>query len=87
MIDECLMKIRNDWRATGIAEEHYEYLSHLGDDLDAKIAEMGAAALLEHMETNWSNNLRVSDAEPLDAGADAQKQLEEIFLRVLGETS
>ncbi len=59
--DRPYFRLRRDWDE--IAGEEAEVFSLLADDLRAKAGEMGASALLDYLEQNASNALRVTDRE------------------------
>jgi len=60
-------RLRRDWEQ--IAEpEDAELLELLDRDLEARVAEMGAGSLLEHLEDTLSNVLRISGRETVLLG-------------------
>jgi len=65
--DRIEARLRRDWDE--IAEpEDAELLELVEHDLEAKVAEMGAALLLEHLEETLSNVLRIGDRETVLLG-------------------
>jgi phage repressor protein C with HTH and peptisase S24 domain len=60
--DRLYIKLRQDWTKVAEAEEA-EVLEHLADDLSAKSAEMGGAALLENLRDTLSNTLLITEPE------------------------
>src|SRR5689334_25111388 len=56
--DRLYLRLRRDWY--NVAPED-EILPLLQDDLEVKAREMGAEQLLEWLETNASNDIRVTD--------------------------
>jgi SOS-response transcriptional repressor LexA len=60
--DELHIKLRRDW-SEFVADEDAEVLRGLEYDLQGKAAEMGGQALLDWLEQNVSQTLRVTDRE------------------------
>jgi SOS-response transcriptional repressor LexA len=75
--DRLYARLRRDWAA--IAEdEDAEVLELLEDDLLAKAGEMGAAALVEFLESNASNLVRVTGREAVQL-ADFEARLNRLY--------
>ena len=53
------VRLRRDWEQ--LAPNEVEVLSELEDDLAGKASQLGAAALLAHLEDTLSNTLRLSE--------------------------
>lgn len=62
-LDRMWVRMRRDWDE--IAGEEAEVLEQLESDLAEKSREVGAARLLEWIESSWSNTVRVSERREL----------------------
>jgi SOS-response transcriptional repressor LexA len=71
------LRLRRDWDSIA-SDEDAEVLAELEDDLSLKANEMGGAALLEYLENNASNSLRVSDREAVSV-RDFDRTLGELY--------
>jgi len=60
--DRLYVRLRRDTEALGDEEER-EVFDVLADDLTAKAGELGAARLLEYLESTLSGTLRITDRE------------------------
>jgi hypothetical protein len=75
--DQLFMRFRSDWKR--IYEEDVEILHLLAEDLTAKIQELGALQMLEHLEDTLSNAILISERHELPPGADAKRELETLY--------
>lgn len=75
--DRLYQKLRRDWKSLAGGEDA-EVLELLEDDLAAKAGEMGGAALLQYLEQNASNLIRVSDREAIRL-ADFEARLNRLY--------
>ncbi len=75
--DRLHLRLRRDWSAIA-DEEDAEVLRLLEEDLNRKAAEMGGAALLEYLETNASNLIRVTARETVQL-ADFESRLNRLY--------
>jgi len=70
--DRLYLRLRRDW-ASIAEEEDAEVLELLEDDLRSKAGEIGGAALLNYLEENASNLVRVTGREAIQlAGFEAR---------------
>ena len=60
--DVLYLRLRRDWERIA-SEEDAEVLTELEEDLDSLSRERGGSAVLEYLEANASNSLRVTDRE------------------------
>lgn len=58
------VRLRRDWEKL-VEEDDREVWEVLQDDLNARLAEMGAEGLLTHLEDSLSGVLRISEREPV----------------------
>ena len=77
--DELYARVRRDWQEIA-DEEESEVLSLLEDDLLMKSREMGAEGLLEWLEGNASNSVRVSEREAVTV-EDFERALNRLYRR------
>ncbi len=75
--DALYVRLRRDWARLAGAED-VEVLAELEDDLHSLGQEEGAAAVLERLESDASNSLRVTDREAV-AVRDFDKKLSELY--------
>lgn len=68
---------RRDW-AEFAADEESEVLSLLPDDLERKARDMGGDALLEYLETNLSNTVRITDRQTV-LSANFERTLRDLY--------
>ena len=73
--DTLHIRLRRDWNAVG-EEEDVEVLAELSGDLELQARERGGRAVLEQLESEASQALRVTDREPVTVRS---------FDRTLGE--
>lgn len=77
-------RLRDDWDRLADADDA-ELLSHVEDDFNARIREMGGRAFLESLEDSLSNSLRVTERETASV-KDFPTALDRIFdQHVLGK--
>lgn len=62
--DTLRVRLRRDWTFVG-EEEDIEVLAELSDDLESQARERGGSAVLEHLENEASQALRVTDREAI----------------------
>ena len=60
--DHLYFRLRRDWHVVG-EEEDVEVLAELGEDLASWSQERGGASVLEHLENEASQSIRVTDRE------------------------
>lgn len=60
--DQLYFRLRRDWHVVG-DEEDIEVLAELGEDLASWSQERGGTAVLEHLEKEASQSIRVTDRE------------------------
>ncbi|MGH9640254.1 MAG: S24 family peptidase [Bryobacteraceae bacterium] len=75
--DTLHVRLRRDWEEIA-AEEDAEVLAELEDDLIARAQERGGAAVLEFLENNLSQSLRITDREVVSV-RDFEKTLEGLY--------
>jgi len=75
--DALHIRLRRDWE-TMATEEDVELLVELEDDLASLSNEYGGAYVLEKLENEFSNSLRISDPESI-AVHDFEKTLSELY--------
>jgi SOS-response transcriptional repressor LexA len=75
--DRLYLRLRRDW-ASIAEEEEAEVLELLEDDLNRKAREMGGKALVEYLEQNASNLVRVTDREAIQL-ADFEARLNRLY--------
>jgi SOS-response transcriptional repressor LexA len=76
--DRLYLRLRRDWDE--IAPEEADVLEELASDLESKATEMGAAGLLDWLERNASNFIRVTGREQVLVG-DFEKTLARLYNR------
>src|SRR5579875_1494364 len=75
--DTLHVRLRRDW--TSVAEEEdIEVLAELEDDLLTQARERGGRAVLEYLETNASQSLRITDREQI-AVRNFEKTLADLY--------
>ncbi len=78
---ECLhMRFRTDW--AGLDDSAFEILSTLSEDLVMKAQEHGALALVDHLQSTFSNMLRVTEVEAIvvsDIEAELDRRAQELL--------
>ncbi len=87
--DEAAGRLQARWRRDFdqiASEEEEEVLSLIEQDLDAKIREMGAAAVLAYIEETLSNTIRVSQREPAWIAGGFASTLDRLYLRHVQST-
>jgi len=82
--DRLYLRFRRDW-AHIAPEEDAEVLEALGADLEAKAAEMGGGRLLEWLESDASNTLRVTPREGMPVGS-FEARLDRLYTRHVAPT-
>jgi phage repressor protein C with HTH and peptisase S24 domain len=75
--DTLYIRLRRDWDRFA-NEEDVEVLAELEDDLQNWAREKGGKAVLQHLETEASNSLRVTDREAVTT-RDFEKKLSELY--------
>ncbi len=75
--DRVYRRLRRDWESLA-GDEDAEVLELLEDDLAAKAGEMGGAALVQYLEQNASNLIRVTDREAIQL-ADFEARLNRLY--------
>ncbi|MDP2997266.1 MAG: S24 family peptidase [Bryobacterales bacterium] len=75
--DRVYRRLRRDWDSLA-GWEDAEVLELLEDDLAAKAGEMGGAALVQYLEQNASNLIRVTDREAIQL-ADFEARLNRLY--------
>jgi SOS-response transcriptional repressor LexA len=75
--DRLFLRLRRDWAAIADPEES-EVLDLLEDDLRARAEQMGGAALVEFLESNASNLVRVTEREAVQL-ADFEARLNRLY--------
>ena len=75
--DRVYRRLRRDWESLA-GWEDAEVLELLEDDLAAKAGEMGGAALVQYLEQNASNLIRVTDREAIQL-ADFEARLNRLY--------
>ena len=75
--DRLHSKLRRDWDAIADPDDA-EVFEHLRADLASRAASIGAAALLEELESSLSNAIQITDREAVEV-ADFRAELNRIF--------
>jgi phage repressor protein C with HTH and peptisase S24 domain len=75
--DTLHVRLRRDWERLA-SEEDAEVLEELEEDLQMKSRESGGTAVLEYLESDASNSLRVTDREAISV-RDFDKKLSELY--------
>ena len=75
--DTLHIRLRRDWHYVG-NEEDIEVLAELADDLESLAQQSGGRAVLERLENEASQALRVSDREAI-AVRDFERSLQELY--------
>jgi phage repressor protein C with HTH and peptisase S24 domain len=75
--DRLHIRLRRDWKSVA-SEEDAEVLAELEEDLQQQAQELGGKAVLERLEKETSNALRITDREAVHA-SDFGKLLNELY--------
>jgi SOS-response transcriptional repressor LexA len=78
--DALWLRFRRDLESLVEDEEDLDVLERLADDLSAKAAQMGAAQLLEYLESTLSASVRITDREPVMV-EDFPRAVERLYRR------
>jgi len=79
LIQRCRTASDADELLGEVAEQEYDLLDFLAEDLRLKAAENGAAALLNSLEGSLSGYLRISDRTELSYTGSSERAVESLF--------
>src|SRR2546421_4650729 len=80
--DTLHVRLRRDWESVASPEDA-EVLSELQDDLVSQAQDRGGSAVLEHLENDSSQSIRVTDREAVTV-RNFDKKLSELYREHVG---